>query len=142
MANNVVFIAQLLLAAALLDGTSAATFRSSHRSQVFTAGGPKIRGIGNRNRGKEARGDSGTNSDFECGVTSQVTSKSDKYARCPANCPYFAQNRKDADHCTFLCVPGDQCGEWNPNKPIPDLIKQSRTCRGPKVAFCSEANID
>jgi len=77
-----------------------------------------------------------------CGLTEQVGSETDKYEDCPANCPYFAQNRKDDLHCTFLCVPAAECGRWNPNKPIPDTIKSSKTCRGPKVAFCTEAMLD
>jgi len=77
-----------------------------------------------------------------CGVTETVGSHTDKYEDCPAGCPYFAQNRKDTAHCTFLCVPGEDCGKWNPNKPIPDSIKSSKTCRGPKVAFCSEPTMD
>jgi len=77
-----------------------------------------------------------------CGITETVGSHTDKYEDCPAGCPYFAQNRKDTEHCTFLCVPGAECGRWNPNKPIPDSIKNSKTCRGPKVAFCSEPTLD
>jgi len=77
-----------------------------------------------------------------CGVTEQVGAHTDKYEDCPADCPYFAQNRQDADFCTFLCVPGDQCGRWNPNKPIPDSIKNTKTCRGPKVSFCNTPKMD
>jgi hypothetical protein len=77
-----------------------------------------------------------------CGTTEQVGANTDKYEDCPADCPYFAQNRKDAAHCTFLCVPGAECGKWNPNKPIPDSIKNTKTCRGPKVAFCSDPKLD
>merc|ERR1719498_1469081 len=79
---------------------------------------------------------------LQCGVTEQVGAHTDKYEDCPANCPYFAQNRKDADHCTFLCVPGEECGRWNPNKPIPDTIKKSKTCRGPMVPFCKTPTLD
>merc|ERR1719440_1056431 len=81
-------------------------------------------------------------SNLACGITSKVGSHTDKYEDCPANCPYFAQNRKDTAHCTFLCVPGAECGRWNPNKPIPDSIKNTKTCRGPKVAFCSQPKLD
>jgi len=77
-----------------------------------------------------------------CGVTEQVGAHTDKYEDCPAGCPYFAQNRKDTEHCTFLCVPGDQCGQWNPLKPIPDSIKNTKTCRGPMVAFCTTPKLD
>jgi len=81
-------------------------------------------------------------SDLMCGITVTVDAHTDKYEDCPATCPYFAQNRKDTEHCTFLCVPGSECGRWNPNKPIPDSIKNSKTCRGPKVAFCKEPVLD
>jgi len=77
-----------------------------------------------------------------CGVTEQVGADTDKYEDCPAACPYFAQNRKDTQHCTFLCAPGAECGKWNPNKPIPDSIKNTKTCRGPKVAFCKIPRMD
>jgi len=77
-----------------------------------------------------------------CGVTEKVGAHTDKYEDCPSGCPYFAQNRMDTEHCTFLCVPGDECGRWNPKKPIPDSIKNTLSCRGPKVAFCSEPTLD
>jgi len=77
-----------------------------------------------------------------CGITEEVGAHTDKYEDCPSSCPYFAQNRKDLDHCTFLCVAAADCGEWNPNKPIPDEIKKSKTCRGPKVNFCSQPHLD
>jgi len=79
---------------------------------------------------------------LQCGITEQVGANTDKYEDCPANCPYFAQNRKDTQHCTFLCVPGAECGRWNPNKPIPDSIKNTKTCRGPKVSFCKTPTLD
>mmetsp|Transcript_122802 Transcript_122802/g.194552 ORF Transcript_122802/g.194552 Transcript_122802/m.194552 type:complete len:1134 (+) Transcript_122802:3-3404(+) len=81
-------------------------------------------------------------SGLQCGVTSQTNSGSDKYELCPAECPYFAQNREDTKHCTFLCVEADQCAKWNPNKPMADFLKGTRTCRGPRVNFCTEMNMD
>jgi len=81
-------------------------------------------------------------SSLTCGHTAVVGANTDKYEDCPATCPYFAQNRKDSDHCTFLCVTGKECGTWNPNKPIPDTIKSSKTCRGPKVSFCNQPKLD
>jgi len=79
---------------------------------------------------------------LECGVTGQVGAHTDKYEKCPTSCPYFAQNREDADHCTFLCVPAQECQRWNPLKPIPDTVKNSRACRGPMVPFCSDPQLD
>jgi hypothetical protein len=84
----------------------------------------------------------GTTRDLQCGVTTQVNSGTDKYELCPTSCPYFAQNRDDVEHCTFLCVPAEKCAEWNPNKPIADSLKQTRTCRGPRVEFCTQPELD
>jgi hypothetical protein len=79
---------------------------------------------------------------LKCGETNKAGAHTNKYEDCPADCPYFAQNREDAEHCTFVCVPGDECGDWNPNKPIADNFKGSKTCRGPRVQFCSETALD
>jgi hypothetical protein len=76
-----------------------------------------------------------------CGNTFKVDSKTDKWTNCPADCPFFAQNRKDSEHCTFLCVKGDECKDWNANKPIADDKIVPRTCRGPIVQFCSEPEL-
>lgn len=81
-------------------------------------------------------------SHLQCGVTTQVNSASNKWDNCPKECPYFAQNREDTKHCTFLCVTGDKCERWNAKKPIPDVVKRTRTCRGPMVQFCTEAALD
>lgn len=75
---------------------------------------------------------------LKCGVTNKVDANTDKWGNCPADCPFFAQNRKDDEHCTFLCVTGDECKSWNPNKPIADDALAPKTCRGPVVQFCSE----
>jgi len=89
-----------------------------------------------------AEGKHHQSSSLKCGITEKVGAHTDKYEDCPAGCPYFAQNRRDSQHCTFLCVPGEECGRWNPNKPIPDSIKNTKSCRGPMVAFCSEPVMD
>jgi hypothetical protein len=79
---------------------------------------------------------------LKCGATTQVLSDTNKYDRCPTDCPFFAQNLEDSKVCTFSCVPAEDCKKWNPNKPIADTIKKSRTCRGPVSAFCSEFAMD
>jgi hypothetical protein len=79
---------------------------------------------------------------LECGKTHKVDEKTNKYDKCPVDCPFFAQNRKDDEHCTFLCVPAMNCDKWNPNKPIPDEIKGTLTCRGPMVQFCNTPVLD
>lgn len=81
-------------------------------------------------------------SDLECGVTYKADSTSSKAEHCPLDCPYWAQNRKDTEVCTFLCVKAHDCKEWNPNKPMADTIKESRTCRGPRVQFCTTMAVD
>jgi hypothetical protein len=80
--------------------------------------------------------------DKQCGVTTQVNSASNKYERCPKECPYYAQNLDDDLHCSFVCVEGSMCAELNPRRPIPDVIKGKYTCRGPMVEHCSEFNYD
>jgi hypothetical protein len=78
--------------------------------------------------------------DTPCGVTMKMTSKSDKDEGCPAECPFYAQNRKDDDFCTFVCVQGSECPSWNPNKPIPD--EKLGACRAPMVEHCRVHNLD
>lgn len=79
---------------------------------------------------------------LQCGVTVQVHSGTDKYEDCPADCPYFAQDRSDDLFCTFVCVPAEDCKKYNPNKPIADEIHGSRTCRGPMVQHCRDFALD
>jgi len=80
--------------------------------------------------------------DKQCGVTTQVNSASNKYERCPKECPYYAQNLDDDLHCSFVCVEGSMCAELNPKRPIPDVIGGKYTCRGPMTEHCSEFNYD
>lgn len=80
--------------------------------------------------------------DKQCGVTTQVNSASNKYERCPKECPYYAQNLDDDLHCSFVCVEGSMCAELNPNRPIPDVIEGKYTCRGPMVEHCATFNYD
>jgi len=80
--------------------------------------------------------------DKQCGVTTQVNSASNKYERCPKECPYYAQNLDDDLHCSFVCVEGSMCAELNPRRPIPDIIAGKYTCRGPMVPHCSDFNFD
>jgi len=82
------------------------------------------------------------NYNLKCGVTVKADKDTDKDEDCPPECPFFAQNREDDDFCTFVCVKAEECAVWNPNKPIPDTIKGSKTCRGPTVDFCKVPNLD
>jgi hypothetical protein len=125
---NVEFV---IVVACLVIGTQAAPLLSTHSAQLVQVHAGMLK--------KNATNGA---ANLECGVTSQVGANTDKYESCPTSCPYFAQNREDPLHCTFLCVPAEKCGRWNPNKPIADTIKQSRTCRGPMVPFCSDPQLD
>eukprot|EP00929_Paragymnodinium_shiwhaense_P059982 TRINITY_DN299_c0_g1_i3.p1 TRINITY_DN299_c0_g1~~TRINITY_DN299_c0_g1_i3.p1 ORF type:complete len:956 (-),score=264.29 TRINITY_DN299_c0_g1_i3:261-3128(-) len=75
-----------------------------------------------------------------CYLTSRANSNSKKGAECPAECPFYAQDRADTEHCTFACVTAEDCKQWNPNKPIAD--ETLGACRGPMVQFCEEYVMD
>jgi hypothetical protein len=80
--------------------------------------------------------------DKQCGITSQVTSASDKNEICPPECPYYAQNLFDDLHCSFACVESSMCSEMNDRRPIPDVVDGRKICRGPRVEHCNEFNYD
>jgi len=82
------------------------------------------------------------NYNLKCGQTVKAGINTDKDEDCPPECPFFAQNRDDSDFCTFVCVKAEECKVWNPNKPIADTIKGSKTCRGPTVNFCDVPALD
>jgi hypothetical protein len=121
---------------------SKGTFMQADSGLMATKPGGRGVKVGNATKNLKDQPDHHVNPDLKCGVTLQVTGNTDKYEDCPDTCPYFAQNRKDALHCTFVCVPPQECATWNPNKPIPDLIKNSKTCRGPRADFCDEPALD
>jgi len=121
----------------LLLGAEAAPLLASPRAQFVQARGGFL-----KSNGTNAAVLQHTGANLECGVTSKVGAHTNKYDMCPESCPYFAQNREDTQTCTFLCVPAEECGRWNPNKPIPDTIKKSRACRGPMADFCSVPELD
>jgi hypothetical protein len=83
-------------------------------------------------------------SKFECNSATayKADSGSSKEDHCPLECPYWAQDRTDTEVCTFRCVKAHNCAKWNPNKPMADTIKGSRTCRGPRVQFCTTMAVD
>lgn len=56
-----------------------------------------------------------------CGITVKANSQSSKHKRCPNDCPLYVQDRTDTDFCTFRCVPGDECAQWNPDTQIPNF---------------------
>lgn len=79
---------------------------------------------------------------LKCGVTVQVGSKDHKFEMCPDECPYYAQDLDDDLHCSFVCVSATECGTRNPKRPIADVIKGHKTCRGPMVSDCEDYNYD
>jgi len=80
--------------------------------------------------------------DKQCGITSQVTSASEKNEICPPECPYYAQNLFDDLHCSFACVESSMCSEMNDQRPIADVVDGRKICRGPRVEHCNEFNYD
>lgn len=77
---------------------------------------------------------------MQCGVTLKADRHSDKYERCPEACPYWAQDRTDTEHCTFLCVKAEDCKVQNENKPIAEPKKGA--CRAPLVDHCEVYDLD
>jgi len=65
---------------------------------------------------------------------------SDWHERCPAECPFWAQNLADNEFCTFKCVQGSECSSGNPQMPIPD--KSTGACSSPSVADCEVYHYD
>lgn len=79
---------------------------------------------------------------LKCGVTVQVGSADHKFEMCPEECPYYAQDLDDDLHCSFVCVAALDCATRNAKRPIADVIKGHKTCRGPIVSDCEEYNYD
>jgi len=115
---------------------------SPHRSLHVDATAHSFLAVTNQSKFNPLADDPHFVGDKQCGVTTQVNSASNKYEKCPKECPYYAQNLDDDLHCSFVCVEGSMCAELNPKRPIPDVIKGKYTCRGPLVEHCSEFNYD
>mmetsp|Transcript_19887 Transcript_19887/g.49608 ORF Transcript_19887/g.49608 Transcript_19887/m.49608 type:complete len:973 (+) Transcript_19887:68-2986(+) len=81
---------------------------------------------------------SGVPSHLMCGATSKVISSTNKDDKCPAHCPYFAQDRRDTDFCTFSCVTEPECAKLHPETPIGD--KELGVCRSCIVDGCKECD--
>jgi len=79
---------------------------------------------------------------LKCGVTVQVGATDHKFEMCPEECPYYSQDLADDLHCSFVCVPATECAARNPSRPIADVIKGHKTCRGPIVPDCETYNFD
>mmetsp|Transcript_59 Transcript_59/g.166 ORF Transcript_59/g.166 Transcript_59/m.166 type:complete len:1002 (+) Transcript_59:3-3008(+) len=69
-----------------------------------------------------------------CMATAKVHSGSNKKDICPESCPFFVQDHKDWDFCTFACVAEDHCASYNPDTHIGD--KNLGVCRSCIVSGC------
>jgi len=74
-------------------------------------------------------------SKYKCGSTHKVSSSSNKDEICPPECPFYVQNRKDDDFCTFACVTEPQCVDFRPETQIGD--KELGVCRSCIVDGCA-----
>lgn len=74
-------------------------------------------------------------SKYTCGSTHKVSSTSNKNEVCPQDCPFYVQNRKDDDFCTFACVTEPDCAKFHPETQIGD--KDLGVCRSCIVEGCS-----
>jgi hypothetical protein len=132
------FLAALAPQTAVAGSVVASPHRSLHVDAIRTS----FLAASNQSKFNPLADDPHFYGDKQCGVTTQVNSASNKYERCPKECPYYAQNLDDDLHCSFVCVEGSMCAELNPRRPIPDVINGKYTCRGPMVEHCSEFNYD
>eukprot|EP00928_Gymnodinium_smaydae_P079840 TRINITY_DN63676_c0_g1_i1.p1 TRINITY_DN63676_c0_g1~~TRINITY_DN63676_c0_g1_i1.p1 ORF type:complete len:958 (-),score=136.81 TRINITY_DN63676_c0_g1_i1:77-2950(-) len=131
----VAFLA-LLLAAAPRPATAAVALAGSWKLRHGRPGAATDAASGVTG----ARPAGGVTVSLACGITYGTKATDDKDLRCPAACPYFAQDRNDDQHCTFVCVAGPQCSTYNKNNPVPDAEKG--VCRSPMVNYCKEYNLN
>lgn len=86
--------------------------------------------------GRKRERDPGHLGEAACFETLAVNSGSDKHARCPAECPFYASDKTDDQHCTFVCVPAEDCIRYNPKAPVADA--DDGVCRSPMANYCEE----
>jgi len=79
---------------------------------------------------------------LECGKSMRVDARSDKWARCPPECPLFAEHFGNDVHCDFRCVEASSaaCMATNPNEPIVDI--ERGICRACLQEGCSKCSTD
>jgi len=77
---------------------------------------------------------------YSCGTTFIADSSTNKSEHCPQECPYFAQDKSDDRHCTFACVPAEECVKYNAETPIADNRKF--VCRAPSVNHCRKYSME
>jgi len=89
--------------------------------------------------------------DLQCGVTQRIHSSSDKWARCPDECPLFAKHMGNGVFCDFTCVGAtvEACKLLNPDEPIADTnlgicrecwVSGCKTCAPDGTDTCAQCN--
>lgn len=94
-------------------------------------------------RSTASAGSSNEAQPITCGEIMVVTSSSDKYARCPEECPLMVADAKtDRADCDFLCVGNSvaECKANDPRAPVPDLEKGF--CRACTINGCHQCSND
>jgi len=134
----------LIVAALALPG-AAATVVKQHRSlrvdRLFVSGDRAAGGKGYVI--PEGYFDGPKLQELPCGQTMVVTSSDTKDVKCNSACPYIVQDKTDEAHCSFQCVPANQCSTMNPKTPIADTLEEGQmVCRSPMVQFCKEYMMD
>lgn len=77
-----------------------------------------------------------------CGKSMRVGSHSDKWERCPAECPLFAERAGNDVHCDFRCVEAssEACRTTNPHEAIVD--SERGICRACMLEGCRQCATD
>mmetsp|Transcript_45031 Transcript_45031/g.96094 ORF Transcript_45031/g.96094 Transcript_45031/m.96094 type:complete len:1018 (-) Transcript_45031:216-3269(-) len=123
--------------------TAASPLRLTHRSLRA--------GAGSHSRGEHSYSSySGSNSTVgnlgklpsACGVSVKVNAQSDKYQRCPMQCPLYAEVITNNAQCDFQCVGAStpQCASVNAEETVVDL--ELGVCRPCRVAGCDVCSTD
>lgn len=136
------FFTGVFVALALQNAVAFSVPTSPHRSTKIDVGGAHFLAANRSNHGFIPTENPYFVKDKQCGITSQVTSASNKNEICPPECPYYAQNLFDDLHCSFACVESSMCSEMNDQRPIADVVDGRKICRGPRVEHCNEFNYD
>merc|ERR1740123_424637 len=56
----------------------------------------------------------------KCNDPFMVTLSEKASTKCPKACPYYVQNARAIETCSFLCVKAEDCEKWNPYTGIAD----------------------
>lgn len=82
------------------------------------------------------------NSSLRCGESIPIHSASDKWEKCPSECPLIAEHQGNGVHCDFRCVEAtaDACRTMQPAEVIPDT--KLGICRACIVSGCAKCATD